>query len=67
MQEALAKSNELILERIIELLDSDNQSVQQNCVALLALLARIEGASHIKGIVIIAHNKAKKNPSKNPL
>jgi hypothetical protein len=43
MQEALAKSNEKILEKIVELLDSDHQGVQQNCVALLALLARIEG------------------------
>lgn len=42
MQEALAKSNEKILEKIVELLDSDHQGVQQNCVALLALLARIE-------------------------
>ncbi len=45
MQEALAKSNEKILEKIVEMLDSENQGVQQNCVALLALLARIEGSS----------------------
>lgn len=44
MQEALAKTNEKILERIVELLDSEHQGLQQNCVALLALLARIEGA-----------------------